>query len=125
MKMVAGLVGDGSIRPGVVGAHTTEEWGDVWGAARGGGDEGGGGLASSEAHVGAEPEATAWSATLTRMRGSWVVAGQFTHHVGRERKGVRWRAVAVQAGLVRKVGLAARRARNEHGHFFFNSKVFN
>jgi hypothetical protein len=73
---------------------------------------------ASEAHVGAEPEATAWSATLTRMRGSWVVAGQFTHHVGRERKGVRWRAVAVQAGLVRKVGLAARQVRNEHDHFF-------
>jgi hypothetical protein len=42
---------------------------------------------ASEAHVGAKPEATAWSATLTRMRRSWAMVGQLARHVGRERKG--------------------------------------
>jgi hypothetical protein len=58
-----------------------------------------GGL-ESEAHVGAELEATTWSATLTRMHWSWAAAGQLTRHAGRESKGVRWGAVAMQADLV-------------------------
>jgi hypothetical protein len=77
-----------------------------------------GGLAG-EAHVGAELEATAWSATLTRMRWSWAVAGRLTRRAGRESKGVRWGAVAMQADLIRKVGSVARPARNEQGHFLY------
>jgi hypothetical protein len=77
------------------------------------------GRLASEAHVGAELEATAWSATLTRMRWSWAVAGRLTRRAGRESKGVRWGAVAMQADLIRKVGSVARPARNEQGHFLY------
>jgi hypothetical protein len=71
---------------------------------------GGGVRLASEAYVGVEPEATAWSATSTWMRRSWAVVGWLARRAGRERKGVRWRSVAAQADLVRKVGLAARQA---------------
>jgi hypothetical protein len=65
---------------------------------------------ASQAHVGAELEATAWSVTLTQMCRSWVAAGWLASHAGRESKWIWWGAVAVQASPVRKVGPAARRA---------------
>jgi hypothetical protein len=131
--MVSGLVGDNSIATARccggdkhalgLGTRTREEVaGLVWGMARGRGEEGGGVRLASEADVGVEPEAMAWSATSTWMRWSWAVVGRLARRAGRERNGVRWRSVAAQAGLVRKVGPAARQARNEHGHFFLIQK---
>jgi hypothetical protein len=42
---------------------------------------------ASVAHIGAELEATTWSATLTRMCRSWATAGRLAHHTGRESRG--------------------------------------
>jgi hypothetical protein len=82
----------------------------VWGTARSGGEEGGGVRLASEAHIGVEPEATAWSATSTGCAGAerWW-GGSHVARAERER-GVWWGAVAAQADLVRKVGPVARRA---------------
>jgi hypothetical protein len=80
MEMVVGLVGDGSIattrccggdEPALgLGAHTREEGGGGCGARHVVEEKRGGVRLASEAHVGVEPEATAWSATSTRMRRS-------------------------------------------------------
>jgi hypothetical protein len=43
---------------------------------------------ASQAHVGAELEAMAWSVTLTQMHRNWVAAGWLTSRAGKESKGV-------------------------------------